>query len=88
MDKIITFPKKKASSYYEKLWAAMFISEGWYELWRHFSSQNDPEAQRKALLCKTVGIVEYDRCMAMYDDANKSVENLFVYKEERKVKDR
>ena len=71
----------------EILWCAMFVSEGWYEIWRHYRdySLQLPEGQlyrRFALKCKTVGIVEFDRTLNKYETSMKigdAVPEMFVY---------
>jgi hypothetical protein len=63
----------------EKLWCAMFVSEGWYEMWRH---HKDGPYRSHALKCKTVGIVEFDRILNKYENSMKkgdSVPEMFVY---------
>ena len=68
----------------------MFVSEGWYEMWRHYRDYSSqlPEGQlyrRYALKCKTVGIVEFDRILNNYETAMKMGEDIpasFVYGEE------
>lgn len=70
----------------ERLWCAMFVSEGWYEMWRLYNDYplELPEGKtyRKfALKAKMNGIIEYDRVLNNYESAIKcgdSVPSMFV----------
>lgn len=73
----------------EKLWCAMFVSEGWYESWRCHEDYPLylPAAlkwRQLALRHKAIGIVEFDRMLNQYEDVMKSGENIkdiFVFGE-------
>lgn len=81
--------EKELITHLEKLWCAMFVSEGWYEMWRH---HNDNTYQicgiqvyrQYALKCKAIGIVEFDRILNNYETSMKMGEDIpasFVYGE-------
>jgi hypothetical protein len=71
----------------EKLWCALFVSEGWYESWRRFKDyplvlSEGCGFRQHALKCKTVGIIEFDRILNGYETSMKmddAVPEMFIY---------
>lgn len=70
------------NNHLEKLWCALFVSEGWYEIWRLY--RNYPldlpaglVKRKLALRARAVGIVEFDRTLNKYGTVNQ--QEIFVY---------
>lgn len=81
-------------SHLEKLWCALYVSEGWYEMWRHYNDYTLelPEGRvykKYALKCKAIGIVEFDRMLNKYDISltDEGLPSIFVYWKEDVVED-
>lgn len=71
-------------SHLEKLWCALYISEGWYDSWERYKDYSLilPKGElwrQMALRHKAIGIVEYDRMLNNYETSQ--VENVFVFGE-------
>jgi len=68
----------------EKLWCALWISQGWYETWIRYKDYPThlPEGtkfRRYALKSKTIGLLEFDRTINNYGKSADEIVNIFVY---------